>query len=214
MEGLLLYWLAVLFSFSDHFADPIHVAWKGMDEARELECERLPQKEAHRRYPAEVPPTAMRSQTLMQIDALVCHRRIVRLGEREARDEAILTHLSEEVDQISAQAIAAAAKDTDFYVDAYYPDIAVAMKIANATRHALADSSRRVSSQAPLPAAGDVDVLLGLPLQQALPVACARLQAEGTLKPNEAFLAVAVLRPQETQLHAGLCQQGLWRWLR
>ena len=31
---------------------------------------------------------------------------------------------------------------------------------------------------------------------------------------EEAFLAVAVLRPQETQLHAGLCQNGGWRWLR
>jgi hypothetical protein len=62
-------------------------------------------------------------------------------------------------------------------------------------------------------AATDVEVMNALPLQDALPLACRQLHREGGLKDTEALVGVAVLREDETQLHAGVCAQGAWRWL-
>jgi len=209
-----VFWFLVLFSAADLVGDPAQHGWRGRQELRELECERLSQADAHRRRPAEVPPTNMRSQTQMEIDALICQRRIVPFGERDDRDDVILSQLGDEVAALTAQAVASTSTSTRFMVDAFYPQPQVAAKVRVATLQRLAESGRATTTKMPLLAAGDIEVMQGLPLQDALPVACARLHAEGSMADDEAFLAVAVLRPQETQLHAGLCQNGGWRWLR
>ena len=209
-----VFWFLAVFAASDVVRDPVQHGWRGRQELRELECERLSQAEAHLRHFAEVPPTHMRSQALMELDALVCHRRIVPFGARDARDDAILSQLQNEVTAITAQAVASTDASTRFIVDAFYPQPQVAGKIRYATQQRLAESGRVTTTQMPLLAAADVEVLQGLPVQDALPAACARLQAEGSLPADHAFLAVALLREQETQLHAGLCIAGGWRWLR
>ncbi len=214
MEAFAIYWLGAIFSLSNSAGDPVMQGWKGRDEARQLDCERLSQAEAHERFPAEVPATALRSAALMDIDALVCRRRLLRYGERDDRDELVLSQLGVEVAGLTQQAMALAAPQTRWFVDAFYPQPQVAQKIANAARLSLAEAGQHVSSQAPLLAAADVAILRELTLADALPLACQRLSAEKTLGDHDAFLGVALVRPQETQLHAGVCLQGGWRWLR
>ncbi len=214
MDFALLLLFSALFGFSDHVNDPIHQGWKGRSHLRDLQCERLPQAEAHRRHPGFVPPTDMRSQTQMQIDALVCERQVVSEGLRSARDEAILSQLDSEVAAIVSQAIALSADDTRFMVDAFYPSPQMAGKIRTATLQELAEAGRTTSTKMPLLAAADIEIIQGLRVQDALPIACARLFAEGNLAADQAFVGVALIRAEETQLHGGLCQAGGWRWLR
>jgi hypothetical protein len=214
MEAALLFWLGTLFLASDHAGDPIQQAWWGREHPRTLECERFSQAEAHRRHPAEVPPPAARTSTMMEIDALVCARRVVPWGKSDPRDEVIVSILSDEVSAITLLANAAIEGEGRVFVDAFYPQPELAQKIANATRLSLADAGRRVGSRAPLLAAGDVEVTFSMPLQQALPVTCQRLFAEGSVVGDDALVMVALLRDNETQLHGAVCQKGRLRWLR
>ena len=214
MEAMLLFGLSALFLSSDHARDPIQQAWLGREHTRQLECERVSQAEAHRRFPADVPATAMRTSTIMELDALVCARRLVPWGTLHPRDEVILSNLSAEVAAIVGGVVGAVPVGSRVVVDVWYPSPQVAQKIAIATRQSVADTGHRVSNLAPLLAAGDVEVISALPPADALPVACARLFAEQTLTGTDAFVGVALLRDNETQLHAGLCQKGRWVWLR
>ena len=218
MEAAILFWLSVLFLSSDHANDPVTEAWRGRSHTRDLDCQRLSQAEAHRQHPGEVPPTNMRSSTIMELDALVCARRVVPWGERSPRDELILTHLTSETTSIAGIASGmmggpAGAGARKVVVDVHYPQPQVAQKIATATRLALSDLGHTVSGSVPLLAAGDVAILTSVPLQQSLPIACQRYAAEGTLKDVDgrdfAMVMVAVLRDNESQLHAGLCEAGL-----
>ncbi|MGC4120593.1 MAG: hypothetical protein QM765_39640 [Myxococcales bacterium] len=192
---------------------------------RSLECTRITQERAAELYPAEVPePPARGYLGLGETDALVCSRRFLSPDERPARDEAILSSLSESAAQI-AHAVApsgqpsaanrAGAEDADllWHVDAYYPEPGVAEKIAVAARMELAQRGRRVSDRVPLLAAGDILVVGRLPARKAYPLACARYFAEHALSDSEAFLGVMILDSRETQLHAGTCVRGQWRWL-
>ena len=214
MEAVLLFWLSALFLGGDQAHDPIQQAWLGREQTRQLECERISQAEAHKRFPAEVPATAMRTSTMMELDALVCARRVVPWGTLHPRDEVILSTLSTEVSAIVGGVAGAVPVGSRVVVDVSYPSPQVAQKIAIATRQSLADAGHRVSNLAPLLAAGDVEVLSALTPAEALPVGCARLFAEETLTGTDAFVGVALLRDNETQLHAGLCQKGRWQWLR
>lgn len=212
MEGFLLYLVFTALYFGDIVADPSQAAWVSRQEARELDCQRLSQADAHARFPGQVPAPHARAQTQMTIDALVCTRRVVPATFREARDEALLEDLSTEVADVVTQAqVVGPAR---WHVDAFYPDPIMTQKIATAARTHLSESGHRVVQQAPLLAAGDVLVLHGKPLWEALPIACQRFHAEGTLDDDDAWLALAVVDPSETQLHGGVCVRGAWRWLR
>lgn len=215
METLLAFWVYVLFLGTDHVRDPIQSGWQGRAALRDLECERLDQAEAHRRHPAEVPATTMKTATMMTTDALVCRRMMVPWDERGGRDGVILARLDEESTAMAGAVTGALGEARGrVSVDVFHPDPRMAQKIAHASRQALAARGLTTSGLAPLLAAGDVDVLAGLPVERALPVGCARLFAEGTLQAGDTFVGVALLREDETTLHAGLCQEGRWRWLR
>lgn len=216
METLLAFWVYVLFLGTDHVRDPIQAGWQGRAALRDLECERLDQAEAHRRHPAEVPATTMKTATMMTTDALVCRRMVVPWDERPGRDGVILASLGEESTAMAGAVVGALgdARTGRVDVDVFHPDPRMAQKIAHASRQALAERGLQTSGLAPLLAAGDVDVIGGLPVEKALPVGCARLFAEGTLRPGDAFVGVALLREDETTLHAGLCREGRWQWLR
>src|SRR5688500_15444265 len=108
MEAFLLYLVAVFLSWSGEGADPAQHAWQGRQEARQVECERMSQARAHEEHPAEVPAPHMRSSALVDVDALVCGRRLLRWGERDDRDELVLSTLGSEVGSLVQQATAVA----------------------------------------------------------------------------------------------------------
>ncbi len=219
MEPLFLFLLTNLFVYSDVANDPIHANWEGATAGRKYECERLPQAEAHRRYPGEVPQTSAIATTLFGVDALVCEHRVMPDGARSPRDEAVLRDLSDNVDELVGLAAAAAGEDTQWVVDAYYPDPAVVRKVASAARVSLAERGLPVSDAPPQFTAGDVEVFRTLPMRDAIPASCRRwwdirAQLGQPLRRRDAFLALALLDQHESQLHVGLCQGGTFRWLR
>lgn len=184
-------------------------------EARSLDCTRLSQAEAALRAPGVVPPAPPRGANLADTDALICERMLLEPGTRPARDEALLMELSREVDDLvkSASALQPGA-EVVWHVDAAYPDVRVASKISVAARTTLAEHGRRVSDRVPTLAAGDLVVVNRMPTLEAWPVACTRLTVEGSLPAPEVFLALMIIDPREATLHAGVCANGSWRWLR
>ena len=196
-------------------SDPALEAWKGRRALRSLECERVPQAQAHKLRPGRVPEPAARGETLLSADALVCSRRLVPYGEHPARDELILSSLRERISAITQSAIALGNAATNWHVDAFYPDVDVGMRIAAAGRTDLAERGLKVSNQVPLLAAGDLLVLRTLDIREAMPLACERYFAEGSMTgADDAFLGIALVDAHESQLHAGVCINRTWRWLR
>lgn len=218
MEALFLLVVSFFLGLGDLVNDPVNVAWEGRQEARQFECERLSQAEAHRRNPAMVPPPHPRATALMQIDALVCKRPIRTAGALSPRDELILGRLRDDVGELSGLAASTGDKNTHWVVDAFFPDPVMVRKITTATRVALAEQGYLVSDQPPLLSAGDAEVFRTLPVRDALPLACRRLHDSGALGRGSdeevAFLAIALLHEKESQLHAGTCVRGEYRWLR
>lgn len=215
MSPLLFLLLLPLPIFADRAFDPSPGLWESPTDVRNRECSRMSQARAHELYPGHVPEPPARG-SFGDIDALVCTSRTLPLGERQPRDEAILSSLRRTAGEIAqvATATALASENLTWHVDAFYPDPAVAAKIAVATRTELAERGRRVSDRVPVLAAGDVAMLARLPPQKAFPLACTRYFAEVLLGETEAFLAVTLVDARETELHAGFCRKGVWRWLR
>jgi hypothetical protein len=212
METLLIMLLMPLPAFAGRAYDPSPGIFQSKEEARNLECTRLSQAEAHERFPGQVPEPPAR-ETVAVTDALVCTRRFLKIGERRARDEAILSSLRESVGDITQTASALEEGELTWHVDAFYPEPAVAAKISVAAKTDLVERGRKVSDRVPLLAAGDLAVLWKMPPSQAYPLACARYFAQGVLKERDVFLGVMIVDSRETQLHAGLCVRGEWRWL-
>lgn len=199
--------------------DPLPGLFRTKEDARNMDCRRLTQAAAHERYPGRIPEPAGRALAGSTSDVLACERRFVRLGERPARDEVILTSLRETAGEIVQGALAqdagtASGSELTWHVDAFYPQMEVAAKIAVAARTELAERGHRVSDRVPLLAAGDIAVLSRLPPKEAYPAACSRYFAEGVLTDGDAFLGVMIVDPNETQLHGGLCVRGKWTWFR
>lgn len=215
METLLIMLLMPLPLLTDRVNDPAPGITQSRQDARNLECTRMSQAQAHQLYPGQVPePSARTSANLMEIDALTCTQRMIRYGDRPARDEVILSTLREQVGEITEVAGALGTPSTTWYVDAFYPQPRVTTKIAVAARTALAERGYRVSDKVPLLAAGDLLVLRDLEAKDAYRLACERYFAQGILSGDDAFLGIMIVDARETQLHAGVCTSGRWRWLR
>jgi len=193
--------------------DPSPGFFHTKEEARAVECVRMSQTEVHEREPARVPEPPPRGARV-PADVLVCKRRYLSPDERPARDEALLSNLRGEVSAIVQAASTSGGPSTVWHVDAFYPEAIVAQKIAVATRTELVERGKKVSDRVPVLAAADLSVLGHLTPQDQYPLACARAFAEGALSPPEAFLGVMIVDAREAQLHAGVCLEGKWRWLR
>jgi len=213
MEFLLLILLLPLPVFGVRAHDPIAGPWQSKEEARNLECTRLSQSQAHELYPDLVPDPPPRD-TSGVTEALSCSRRFMRHGERPERDEVILSSLSQTVGEITQVASALGSGELTWHVDAFYPEPAVAGKISVTARTQLAERGLKVSDRVPVLAAGDIAVLGRMPASKAYPLACARYFAQRVLGEQDAFLGLMMVDARETQLHAGLCMRGEWRWLR
>jgi len=213
MNTLLFFILLPLTVFVGRPSDPAPGPWQSKEEARNLECTRITQAKAHELRPDAVSEPFARGEFGVT-DALACRRRFLPLGERPARDELILSSLSQTVGEITGQAAGAAPRGVTFHVDAFYPDPAVASKISVAARTGLAEQGYKVSDRVPLLAAGDLSVLGKMSPREAYPLACARYFAEKSLTEGQALLGLMIVDSREAQLHAGLCVNGGWTWLR
>lgn len=216
-------------------AGPFHTIFRTKEDQRNMDCRRITQAEAHKKYPGLIPEPPPRVLAGTTREVMICGRRFVRLGQRRDRDEVILTRLRETTSDIVRAAIEQAeearaeeAKDSvthtpeeeaepaplTWYVDAFYPSLEVSAKIAVAARTELAERGERVSDRVPLLAAGDIVVLSRLPPEESYAIACKRYFAENVLTDNDAFLGLMIVDARETQLHAGVCVGGQWRWFR
>ena len=193
--------------------DPAPGVFHTRKESRNLECTRLAHAQAHERFPGDVPPVAPRALAEEVTDALVCEPRFLPLGDRMPRDEAILSTLRASVGTLTQLASALNPGDVVWHVDAFYPEQAVASKISIAAKTELFEHGRKVSDRVPMLAAGDISVLSHLPPRQMYAVACQRYFSEHLLTERDVFLGLMVVDPRETQLHAGICQGGKWRWV-
>lgn len=214
MEFLYILLLSPLPIFISHVPDPAPGLSSTREEVRSLDCEVLSQPQAHELYPAEVAEARARRIAGPSDSVLVCNRRILAPSERPARDEAILSSLRQTMAEMVQAASALTPGEPVWHVDAFYPEPAVGVKIAVAARTELAERGHKVSDRVPVLAAGDLAVLSGLPGSKAYPLACARSFAEHVLSDKEALLGLMILDGRETQLHAGVCRAGAWRWLR
>lgn len=212
MRTLLIMLLMLPPALTGCVLDPAFGIWQSKEEVRNLECTRMSQTQAHELYPDQVPEVPPRGASV-NTDVLTCKRRIMRLGERSARDELILSSLRQTVDQIIQVASALHPGEVTWHVDAFYPEPTVAAKISVAARTTLAERGRKVSDRVPVLAAGDIAVLGRMPATEAYKLACARYFAQRVLAEQDAFLGLMIVDPREAQLHAGLCVRGEWRWL-
>ncbi|MBL8957390.1 MAG: hypothetical protein JNK82_41840 [Myxococcaceae bacterium] len=193
--------------------DPAAGFLQTKEQARNYDCTRFSQEEAHERHPGLVPEPPARGGNFGVKDALICRRRLVEWGERNGRDEVILTELKGSVDDIVRLAHSTAPEKTTWYVDAFYPSPQVSQKISVAARVRLAERGQSVSDHVPVLAAGDIAVLARMPPWKSYGIACRRYFDERVLGAGEAFLGIMILDDRESQLHAGVCLSGEWRWL-
>jgi len=182
---------------------------------RNLDCEPISTEGARRLAPGRVSEPAARGDFLNR-RAVICRERLMPMGVRRPQDDALLSNLRGlAADMAGAVAEAApTARDRTWLVEVFHPDAALSYKISFAVKNALMARGVRVTDRAPSLAAGDVEVLGLTPQNKAYPLACARYVAGGALGPDDALLAVVLRDPRETIMHAGVCVDGRWRWVR
>ncbi len=213
MEWVLLVSLVLLpFVFG---SDPAPGLLRTRAESRNLDCERVSTETGSQRYPGVIDPESPRG-AYVERSVVICKERVMRPGLRSARDEAFLLSLQE---QATALATAAATLrpellERTWLVETHFPSSQVAAKISFATKNALVVQGLAVSDRTPVLGADDVDVITRMAPQQAYRAACQRYTATGGLAGDDALLAVVQLDPRETILHAGICLDGGWEWLR
>jgi hypothetical protein len=209
--------LAVALCLSGCVLDPRFLSdpavFSSRSERRGMDCELLPVSEAFARYPGQAPEPRARSIASTDPDVLVCASRYFAVDERPARDEAILSTLGAQVSGLVETASALYGREVVWHVDAFYPSMPVARVIAGATRTSLAERGLSVSNRVPTLAAGDVAVLATLPTAERYPTACRRSFETKVLEGRDVFLGVMLIDARETALHAGVCSEGVWRWL-
>jgi hypothetical protein len=191
--------------------DPLY--FKSRAERRNLDCYRLSQVDAAARFPGQVPPPPGKQIAGDNTDVLTCSTRYVQTDERPPRDEAILSTLTAQVTGLTETASALVDPGTLWHVDAFYPSLPVAQKIAVAARTLLAERGLPVSDRVPTLAAGDVAVLATLPQSDVYRIACARSYSTSVMGDGDVFLGLMIVDAKETILHGGICQRGEWRWL-
>jgi len=192
-------------------ADPAPSATRSMAEARRLRCTALDPEAARDLRPGRIRDARARIDEADQ-RVVLCQETILPPDVRRASEEALLEDLEGHVGAL-ATAAAAALEGRTWLVEVYHPSDQVSPKVSFATKNALMARGAAVSDRVPRLSAGDVDVLTRLSPWRAYPAACARYTASGSLGPDDALLALVLIDPRETRLHAGVCADGQWRWL-
>lgn len=215
MGVLILLGLPILFPYITPIVeDPAPGIFHTKADARRLDCGLLGGEQAHTEAPGTVHAPAA-NLNLVQTRGISCQTRIMEPNERLPRDEAILSELTAMTAELAEAASALGpGKNKTWLVEAFYPDAAITAKIAFATKTELVTRGHAVSDRVPMLASGDIMVLGNLKPEQAYPMACRRYFDQGSLGPDDVLLGVVLLDTRETLLHAGLCSQGAWTWLR
>lgn len=195
--------------------DPAPGLTRKKDPSRSLECAWVSAEVASRTMPGEVRPVRPRGE-YVERDALVCEQRLMRPGLREARDEAVLAELDGLTTELATTAgdLHPELADHTWLVEAHYPSPQVAAKLTFATKDVLVRRGLAVSDRAPILSANDLEILTRLAPDEAYEAACVRYAQNGSVRPDDALLAVVSRDARETILHAGLCVDGRWSWLR
>lgn len=194
--------------------DPAPGLFRTKAWSRNLDCERVSASEGNQRYPGVIDVSGPRGD-YVQRSAVICRERVIRAGLRSPLDEAMLTRMDAEAGRV-AQAVGDnldRAAGRTWLVETYFENPVVAEKISFATKNALVGEGLRVSDRTPVLGASDLARLTRMAPRAAYPAACTLFAANGSLGPDDALLAVVHLDPRETQLHAGVCAAGAWRWL-
>ena len=202
-------WLAFLFP-----AGPVPGLTRSVHWIRQHDCERITKAEAARQYPGRLPPPTAEEDGLVEV--VVCTERALRDGLRSPGEEAILRRLDASVEewvQVSEPYVPE-LREHRWLVEVFTPSPEVASKVSFALKNELLTSGRMVSDRVPLLSAEDVEVLSRMHPDIAYPYACQRYAETGALQPDDVLLAVVRRDPRETILHAGLCVEGGWAWLK
>jgi hypothetical protein len=197
------------------WSDPAPSLLRSKDASRNLVCERLDPLTASQLRPGDIAPPPQRGD-FMDRSMLLCTERLMRRGLRNARDEAILTNLDARTSELaaSAHALRPDLQGRTWWVESHYPSAPVSSKITFAAKNALMRQGQAVTDRIPSLGAADIQVLIRMPADQAFPAACRRYHDAGILGPDDALLAVVSVDRRETMVHAGLCADGHWWWLR
>jgi hypothetical protein len=209
--------LRIAFPYADP-SDPMPSLAVSRTRSRTYECSPVDAARGSQLYPGRVDRVYSRGDVL-QPDSFVCRQRLLHnldSGARSSLDGAILASMTPLVTDLAglAASVDPALTERTWLVEAFYPDPAVQTKIAFAAKNALMDAGVSVSDRAPVLGVGDVAVLTRMAPADAYPAACIRYSAIGSIGPDDVLLAVVHRDPRETTLHAGLCVDGAWRWLR
>ena len=207
--------MVVLGFLSFLFADPAPGLTRSKAKARTYECERVTADAALKERPGSLRESRPRGD-YVERGALICTQRVMPEGSRAPRDEAVLSTLEAESTEVAA-AVASLRPDLaerTWMVEPFYPSPEVSTKLAFAAKTALMRQGLQVSDRLPTLAVGDVDVLTRMAPSDAYPAACRRYAEIGSLGEEHALLAVVSRDSRETILHAGVCADGHWMWLR
>lgn len=185
------------------------------EQARRYDCERVTPESTQLTHPGQVLPTPSRGD-MVERSAIVCRERLVRPGLRDPRDEAVLSDLEARVTELAgtARALRPDLSDRTWLVEVAWPSAQVSAKIDFAAKNALLATGASVSDRGVTLAVGDVGVLSRMAPTDAWPAACTRYAGTGSLREGDALLALVSVDPRDTALHAGLCDRGVWSWLR
>lgn len=195
--------------------DPLD-GWAAPDvELRALDCEPVSMPAARQQFPGQLPDPKAREDYLAR-RAVVCRERLMPPGLRRPGEEALLFELRKTAVEMAGVVRELPEPDQDrvWMVEVFHPSAVVSHKIGFAVKNALLDLKVKVTDRAPTLAAGDIEVIGQVEAARAYPLACARYAANGALGEGRALLAVAQRNPDSTLLHAGVCIDGAWRWLR
>lgn len=183
--------------------------------SRQLDCDRLSTLEAQKRFPGKVRPTAPRGDYIER-GAVACRQRLVRPGLRSKRDEAVLRTLDATSLEVARAAVSLRPEleEHTWMVDVYHPSAVVSAKVAFAHKNTLMGQGVAVSDRTPVLSAGDVDVITRMAPAAAYPTACRRWKDTGAVGEGQVLLGIVNRDPRETLLHAGICTDGRWTWIR
>lgn len=196
-------------------ADPAPSITRSKWVSRGMDCERISVEEALTRRPGRIAAAKARGDFITR-GVVLCTERLTHPGVRDVRDEAVLSTLAERTRQLASHARAwrPSLETSTWLVETYYPNSDVASKIGFAIKNALMDEGLSVSDRVPTLAVGDIDVITRMQPEQAYPAACKRYDANGSVGDDDTLLGIVSLDSLDTALHAGVCRNGVWTWLR
>lgn len=215
MGFLVLLGLPILFPYITPLVeDPAPGLFHSKADARRLDCTFVGADPLRAAEPGVI-HSAPTQLNLAETRSMPCRTRLMEHNERLPRDEAILSELTPMSAELAEAASALGpGKRRTWLVEAFHPDAAITAKIVFATKTELVSRGHIVSDKVPMLAAGDILVLATLPPEEAYPLACRRYYDHGALTDDDVLMGVMLLDTRETLLHAGLCSQGAWMWLR